>query len=71
MYGPLARRADMTTEIHDLTDARPARGTGADAGPGRRFPGCRQPAPGHLRERAIVLADKAYDVDWLRRQMSQ
>jgi IS5 family transposase len=26
---------------------------------------------GHLREGAIVLADKACDTDWLRRKMSQ
>jgi hypothetical protein len=41
--------ADVTTEIHPMTDTRPALGTGGDAGPGRRLPGCRQPARASAR----------------------
>jgi transposase len=67
LYGPLARRAD--DKIHALTDAR---GLPLEL---VLTPGQAGDCPvaaqllGHLRENTIVLTDKAYDADWLRRQI--
>jgi hypothetical protein len=62
-------RGGQTTKIHALTDARrlpielPL--TPGQAGD---CPAASQ-LLGHLREGTIVLAGKAYDADWLRRQV--
>src|ERR1700704_5244423 len=62
-------RSGLTTKIHALTDAR---GLPLELvlTPGQAG-GCPVAAQllGHLREDTIVLADKAYDADWLRRQI--
>ena len=62
-------RGGLTTKIHALTDAR---GLPLEL---VLTPGQAGDCPvaaqllGHLREDTIVLADKAYDADWLRRQI--
>jgi len=62
-------RGGLTTKIHALTDAR---GLPIELVP---TPGLAGDCPvaagllGHLREGTIGLADKAYDGDWLRRQI--
>jgi transposase len=62
-------RGGLTTKIHALTDAR---GLPLEL---VLTPGQAGDCPvaaqllGHLREGTIVLADKAYDADWLRRQI--
>jgi transposase len=62
-------RGGLTTKIHALTDARGlplelvlTPGQAGDCPVAERL-------LGHLREDTIVLADKAYDTDWLRRQI--
>jgi len=62
-------RGGLTTKIHALTDARglPVElvltpGQAGDCPVAARL-------LGHLRPDTIVLADKAYDADWLRRQI--
>jgi transposase len=62
-------RGGLTTKIHALTDAR---GLPVEL---VLTPGQAGDCPvaaqllGHLRADTIVLADKAYDADWLRRQI--
>ena len=62
-------RGGLTTKIHALTDAR---GLPLEL---ILTPGQAGDCPvaaqllGHLRPDTIVLADKAYDADWLRRQI--
>ena len=62
-------RGGLTTKIHALTDAH---GLPLEL---VLTPGQAGDCPvaeqllGHLRENTIVLADKAYDADWLRRQI--
>ena len=62
-------RGGLTTKIHALTDAR---GLPLEL---VLTPGQAGDCPvaagllGHLHENTIVLADKAYDADWLRRQI--
>ena len=62
-------RGGLTTKIHALTDAR---GLPVEL---VLTPGQAGDCPvaaqllGHLRENTILLADKAYDADWLRRQI--
>jgi transposase len=62
-------RGGLTTKIHALVDAR---GLPLEL---VLTPGQAGDCPlaahllGHLRENTIVLADKAYDADWLRRQI--
>jgi transposase len=62
-------RGGLTTKIHALTDAR---GLPLEL---VLTPGQAGDCPvaahllGHLRPDTIVLADKAYDADWLRRQI--
>jgi len=62
-------RGGLTTKIHALTDAH---GLPLEL---VLTPGQAGDCPvaaqllGHLREDTIVLADKAYDADWLRRQI--
>ena len=62
-------RGGLTTKIHALTDAR---GLPLEL---VLTPGQAGDCPvaaqllGHLRKDTIVLADKAYDADWLRRQI--
>jgi transposase len=62
-------RGGLTTKIHALTDAH---GLPLEL---VLTPGQAGDCPvaahllGHLREGTIVLADKAYDADWLRRQI--
>ena len=62
-------RGGLTTKIHALTDAR---GLPLEM---ILTPGQAGDCPvagqllGRLRENSIVLADKAYDADWLRRQI--
>ena len=62
-------RGGLTTKIHALTDAH---GLPVEL---VLTPGQAGDCPvaaqllGHLRENTIVLADKAYDADWLRRQI--
>jgi hypothetical protein len=64
LYGPLARRADdQNPRCH--RHARPAPRTGAHTGPGGDCPVVAS-LLGHLRPDTILLADKAYDADWLR-----
>ena len=67
LYGPLAR--GLTTKVHTLVDANGlplelvlTPGQAGDCPVAARL-------LGHLRENTIVLADKAYDADWLRRQI--
>ena len=62
-------RGGLTTKIHALTDAHGlplelalTPGQAGDCPVAARL-------LGHLREGTIVLADKAYDADWLRRQI--
>ena len=62
-------RGGLTTKIHALTDANGlpielvlTPGQAGDCPVAARL-------LGHLREDTIVLADKAYDADWLRRQI--
>ena len=62
-------RGGLTTKIHALTDARGlplemilTPGQAGDCPVARQL-------LGRLRENSIVLADKAYDADWLRRQI--
>jgi len=62
-------RGGLTTKIHALTDARGlplelilTPGQAGDCPVAARL-------LGHLRQDTIVLADKAYDADWLRRQI--
>ena len=62
-------RGGLTTKIHALVDARGlplelvlTPGQAGDCPVATRL-------LGHLRENTIVLADKAYDADWLRRQI--
>jgi len=62
-------RGGLTTKVHALTDAH---GLPVEL---VLTPGQAGDCPvaaqllGHLRENTIVLADKAYDADWLRRQI--
>ena len=62
-------RGGLTTKVHALTDAH---GLPLEL---VLTPGQAGDCPvaahllGHLRENTIVLADKAYDADWLRRQI--
>jgi transposase len=62
-------RGGLTTKIHALTDAH---GLPLEL---VLTPGQAGDCPvavqllGHLRQDTIVLADKAYDADWLRRQI--
>ena len=62
-------RGGLTTKVHALTDAH---GLPIEL---VLTPGQAGDCPvaaqllGHLRENTIVLADKAYDADWLRRQI--
>jgi transposase len=66
LYGPLARRADhQGSRAHRR--AQPARVV-LTPGQAGDCPAAAQ-LLGHLRENTIVLADKAYDADWLRRQI--
>ena len=62
-------RGGLTTKIHALTDAR---GLPLELvltpGQAGDCPAAAQ-LLGHLRGDTIVLADKAYDADWLRRQI--
>src|SRR5438270_8343681 len=67
LYG--RSRGGLTTKIHALTDARGlplelvlTPGQAGDCPVAARL-------LGHLRCDTIVLADKAYDADWLRRQI--
>ena len=62
-------RGGLTSKIHVLTDARGlpiefllTPGQAGDCPVAERL-------LGHLEEGTIVLADKAYDADWLRRQI--
>ena len=62
-------RGGLTTKVHALTDAHGlplelvlTPGQAADCPVAAQL-------LGHLRENTIVLADKAYDADWLRRQI--
>jgi hypothetical protein len=62
-------RGGLTTKIHALVDARGlplelvlTPGQAGDCPVAARL-------LGHLRQNTIVLADKAYDADWLRRQI--
>jgi transposase len=63
LYGPLARRVDEQDPRPDRCP-RPAARTDPDARP------VAARLLGHLRQNTIVLADKAYDADWLRRQIA-
>src|SRR5207244_9306087 len=67
LYGPLARRADHQDPCLDRCPW-PADRTGADPGQAGDCP-VAAGLLGHLRKGTIVLADKAYDADWLRRQI--
>jgi transposase len=62
-------RGGLATKIHALTDAR---GLPLELvlTPGQAG-GCAVATQllGHLRQNTILLADKAYDADWLRRQI--
>jgi len=67
LYGPLAGR--LTTKVHALVNANGlplelvlTPGQAGDCPVAERL-------LGHLHEGTIVLADKAYDADWLRRQI--
>jgi len=62
-------RGGLTTKIHALTDAQGlplelvlTPGQAADCPTAAKL-------LGHLREGTILLADKAYDADWLRRSI--
>src|SRR3984893_7758299 len=62
-------RGGLTTKIHALTDAHGlplelilTPGQAGDCPVAERL-------VGHFRQDTIVLADKAYDADWLRRQI--
>jgi transposase len=62
-------RGGLTTKVHALVDANGlplelvlTPGQAGDCPVAARL-------LGHLRENTIVLADKAYDADWLRRQI--
>lgn len=62
-------RGGLTTKVHALTDARGlplelvlTPGQAGDCPVAERL-------LGRLHEGAIILADKAYDADWLRRQI--
>jgi hypothetical protein len=62
-------RGGLTTKIHALTDARFAASVGADSsGQAGDYPVAEQ-LLGWLQPDTIVLADKAYDADWLRRRI--
>ena len=67
LYGPLARRADDQDPRARRWQWSAAR-TGPDAGQAGDCPVAER-LLGHLHEGTIVLADKAYDADWLRRQI--
>jgi transposase len=63
-------RGGLTTKIHALVDGNGlplelvlTPGQAGDCPVAERL-------LGHLHEGTIVLADKAYDADWLRRQLS-
>jgi transposase len=62
-------RGGLTTKIHALTDARglPLELVLTPGQAGDRPVAAR--LLGHLHENTIVLADKAYDADWRRRQI--
>jgi len=63
LYGPLARRVDALTDGRGLPlELILTPGQAGDCPVAARL-------LGHLREDTIVLADKAYDADWLRRQI--
>ena len=67
LYGPLARWADDQGPRPRRRQWFAAR-TGPDPGQAGDCPVAEQ-LLGHLHEGTIVLADKAYDADWLRRQI--
>ena len=60
-------RGGLTTKIHALTDGRGLPLELVTPGEAGDCPVAQ--LLGHLHENTIVLADKAYDADWLRRQI--
>jgi len=67
LYGPLARRAD-DKDPRARRRSRPALELVLTPGQAGDCPVAAR-LLGHLRQGTIVLADKAYDADWLRRQI--